>query len=270
MMTSLQRRRPLLGTFVTITCDKAANGDHEDSSFRHALLTEAFQEGERLQKIFSFHDPESTLSRFNKIPPTQRDLEPWPREFLDLLEKAKKIQRTSKNCFWPFASASDDADGDETGRWDLSGIAKGFIVDRLCEFLLARDPELRGSINAGGDLRFFGRGDGDKNASLRLGPPGKPLLRRLSPRFESLASSSPAVAFTDPLSSTRYDKTLASDLSPFHTACVSTAECAIADALTKVALFGEAALRREMAREFNAEIFIFDADGDLQAQWGPS
>lgn len=239
----IKRSRPLLGTTLTI---------HSEKEVEASLITEAFQEAEKWQKVFSFRDPDSVLSQFQRM-----QLKNPPLEFLELVEAAKNLQQISKDTFFPY----------QDSLLDLSGIAKGAIVDRVAEFLLRQDPHFQGSINAGGDLRFLGKVE--KITHVRVGHPDSPLLRPLTLQKSSFTSSSLGVSITDSNSSTLYPLPLAEDLTPFSTACVSADQCWIADGLTKVALFANSAIRKAVAQEMKATLVIFDEKGEIFEHWGP-
>src|SRR6185437_8323122 len=75
-------------------------------------------------------------------------------ELRDLLETCQRLIELSSGYFRPIRA----------GRLDLSGIAKGYIVDKTVEWILSRTDSndgsidgsvVDGSINAGGDIRFF-------------------------------------------------------------------------------------------------------------------
>jgi thiamine biosynthesis lipoprotein len=123
---------------------------------------------------------------------------------------------------------------------DLGGIAKGYAVDRAIEAITAKFAESGHPIgnvlvNAGGDLRFHG----ESAIAIRLRDPRDParLVDTIEIPGGALASSAtsglggPAgrvSALVDPLSGT--------PLPPGGGVTIAAPTCAIADALTKVAL----------------------------------
>ena len=145
-----KRMRPGLGTYVeiSVTTDGPADGIQ-------GFMTEAFAEVSRLEKIFNFHDEDSELSRLNR-----GDIEnPKSLELESVLHLAREMEIQSDGAF---SSRRPDL------QIDLSGIAKGFIVDRVVEFLESRMADATGAVNAGGDLRFFGQEANE--AAIRLVP----------------------------------------------------------------------------------------------------
>src|SRR5262249_52482776 len=139
---------------------------------------------------------------------------------------------------------------------DLSGIAKGYAVDRAIDVLRAAGAD-QVSVNAGGDLRVSG--GGAERVLLRTDQTGVP-MQVIEISGGALASSSgylhrmvcdgrscgPHVDGRDgsPAPATRF-------------ACVAADECTTADALTKVALaLGEACA--PALKAFDASAHIFD------------
>ena len=249
-----KRSRPLLGTFLTIEIDSPE------------LITQAFDEASRLEAKFSIFDPASEISRINAAAVGELTLTP---EFAQVMQLARDINRESAyafrlpdcelNGFVLTKKKSNDF-------FDLNGIAKGAIVDAVTDFILARAPATCGSVNAGGDLRQFG----EKSAQvlLRLGALDRPLMRSLELRAESIATSSLTVATNDPHSRTRYPLVLRRGLAVDSSATVIAKKCAVADALTKVALFADATVIARCAEKFAARILIFDSKAQVVETYG--
>ena len=232
-----KRVRPLLGTFVEISL--YSEGDFSD------LVTDTFEFGQRLEKIFNVHDINSEISLFN----LGKSQEPGSH-LLSVLNLAQDLEIRSNHAF---------SSRDEENFLNLNGIAKGYIVDKLVENILRQVPHLQGVINAGGDLRFFNTDH--RVANIRMG--NKPIFREISLNKNALATSSVAISQSDANSSTNYHKPLARGLRADHTVTVLADYCAIADALTKVALFGSLATIEKCASVFSSQIMIFDAQGDI-------
>ena len=168
----IRRARPLLGTFVEITADC------ESRSFERA-----FAAVEQVQKLMSYHDPASEVSRLNR----DAYREPvFVSEWTSVvLRAAVAIAEKSGGAFDPTVAPAIRALGflpstpgapraDRRASWrdiellsrrrvrfrralriDLGGIAKGFAVDRGIDVLRAEGCS-GGLINAGGDVRAFG------------------------------------------------------------------------------------------------------------------
>ena len=149
---------------------------------------------------------------------------------------------------------------------DLSGIAKGHIVDRVVEFLKRELPHASGIVNAGGDLKFFNTLK--RCTTLRLGSSHNPIVRNVVSTAECVASSSPSIAEQVEHSSTHYYLPLRENLTVNHTAVVMSHCCCLADSLTKVALFGTKEAVAACAEEFHSQIYIFSPAGALVESYG--
>lgn len=126
-----KRARPLLGTLVEIS----AQGRDVD-----AAIDRAFRAVERVHHAMSRQESTSDIARLRSG--HRAALDPWTRRVLD---RAEELRLATDGLF-------DCACCD----YSLDGIAKGFAVDRAVECL--RDSGMpAGVVNAGGDLRAFGR-----------------------------------------------------------------------------------------------------------------
>lgn len=225
-----KRTRPALGTFVEISL---ADGTDPQSK-----ITSAFAVVSELEKIFNFHDRESELSRYNRHPGFK------PGTHLNaVLEFADKVKATSNGAF-----------SVDPGKADLSGIAKGYIVDEVIKHLSQSAPTSQILVNAGGDLRFFNWPK--KKVTVRCALAGTELLitkdAMASSVFETPAQSAP--------STTYFSKKTAHSRS---TVSVLADSCMTADALTKVGLFADAEIVQKCAKTFNSEFLFFDENGEL-------
>ena len=223
---SVRRARPLLGTYVEI----AAWSTH--GARLHAAIDGAFSAVETVHRLMSFQEPGSELSRLNREGHSAiAGLHPWTA--LVLAAVAELFERSS---------GAFDARVGPDGQVDLSGIAKGFAVDRAIEVLRAAGVE-RGMVNAGGDLAVFG----DQTRKVAVRDPIDPsrLASVVTLRNEALASSGPAI---DPRTR-RQVKTIIG-------ASVCAPSCMIADGLTKaVGVMGEAAI--PVLQAYNASAMLF-------------
>ena len=148
----IRRARPLLGTIVEIGIR------HPSRESGLEAISTGFAAIEEVHRLMNFHDAESDVGRLNRAEPGAAvKIHPWTFEVLSL---ATRICTESSGAFdvstGPFklvhgfmARRSKDA------AIDLSGIAKGYAVDRAVEALKERGVE-SGVINAGGDLAVFG------------------------------------------------------------------------------------------------------------------
>lgn len=169
--------RPLLGTFVEIGAQAPGSTDERALGL---AIDAAFAEIEQAQMRWSFHAPDSELSRLNSA--RGRPV-PLPRRTLHLLRLARAMTARSGGLFdctvggllveagalpdhgGPAPRPRGSADDIEIGpsaarlkrplRLTLDGIAKGFAVD-LAIGAMKRRGAPAGWVNAGGDLRVFG------------------------------------------------------------------------------------------------------------------
>lgn len=241
-------------------------------------LSLAFDFCEDLEQKFSKFREMSDVSRLNQAS-LATDI-PVSPEFARIFPLAEKIWQVSEGAFDPFAGLSLSrgdcpillrADGTQhfarrtrDCQLDLSGIAKGFIVDELTDFLLARLPGLSGVVNAGGDLRFFATQQ--RLADIRLTTPERK-FQRLSINQDGLATSAQTPASDDPLSTTQYHQTPRSGLGATDAVTAVAGTCALADALTKVGWFAPASICQRTVEKFAAEILVFDSTGIVREKF---
>jgi thiamine biosynthesis lipoprotein len=223
---NVRRARPLLGTYVEVT---ASGADHVRA---HAAIDRAFFAIETVHNLMSFQEPESELSRLNREGAgIMADLHPWTAQVLAV---AAEIRERSQGVF--------DAAIGAGGRVDLSGIAKGFAVDRAIEALRAAGVG-QGIVNAGGDLAVFG--DDARQVAVCDPTDRSRFAATVTLSDEALASSGRAI---DPRTG-RLVEAIAG-------ASVRAPTCMIADALTKVvAVIGEAAL--PVLQHYDASAMLF-------------
>lgn len=150
-MTPLARRaRPLLGTLVELAADAAP-----------AAFDAAFDAVAQVQRALSRFDPASEIGRFNAAP-AGAAIAVGP-DAQAVLGAAARLAALSDGRFdvalgsgrWRLAGGRL-LKQDAGTRLDLGGIAKGHAVDRAADALRAGGAG-EGWVNAGGDLRCFGR-----------------------------------------------------------------------------------------------------------------
>jgi FAD:protein FMN transferase len=246
----IQRARPLLGTIVSISADAP-------------VLDAAFAAIERVHGLMSAQQSESDIGRVNReAHRAPVAVHAWTYE---VIERALDISERSGGSFDIVRPGTGARWTDvllEAGtvrlrspaRIDVSGIAKGFAVDRAVDALRAHGAS-SGSVNAGGDLRFFG----DWPRAVRVRCPGALERAACLPasRHEAFATSSGYFGTTldDPRAGG------ASELDWSVTVAAST--CLVADALTKVlALVGPAS---SLLADFGAQAFAIDRNGRVYA-----
>lgn len=172
--------RPLLGTFVTIRVQGAANASEAAVA---AAVESAFVAISRVDRLMSFHRRGSDISRLNRARPGARlRVHRWTYQVLREAQRLRSESGGAFNCnvgaplmragllpkqvrCQPVRQrhAQPDIHLDQCG-WvrlsarvvfDLGGIAKGFAVDKAVE-ALQRSGIASGLVNAGGDMRVFG------------------------------------------------------------------------------------------------------------------
>lgn len=287
-MPSIKRCRPLLGTFVEI--------EISDAELPERVLTDlaeiAFGRIARVQSLMSFTDPSSELSRLN----TCGHLHPlsintWTR---DVICEAQRLGKASEGVFdiavapsladWGFRTdlhvrQKDDEeqatfrdivlhnDGRVSFRrplqLDLSGISKGFAVDKAAEIL--NDANVKSAtINAGGDIRFIGKLP-DK---LALRNPLSPAKGELQANVTAPAVATRAAYFANRryhwrkvnhILHPKTNKPMRSNVS----ISVFAQSCVQADALTKVVLLDEPESWQKLLKRENASAVFITSKGDM-------
>lgn len=237
------RCRPGLGTLIRV---------HVDND---ALIEPIYTRIAKIEAQFNFHDPTSELSRYN-----ENTLLPLSDDFQRLMAAATELRERSRGAFTPFVA---EQEGERltsfvSAKVDLGGLAKGFAVDEAVSLAQALDHEASGFVEAGGDIRYFG--ETEARVNLRLGVPPQIFSRELRLRGEKMAvaTSSPGTAAEFGESRTR----LRDGLWPKGCSVTVVAQtCMLADALTKVVLFGGGQSFKDFDKE--ADALVFDANGEL-------
>jgi FAD:protein FMN transferase len=254
----VRRARPLLGTFVEIGVTGASPEEME------AAVDAAFDAVATVDRLMSFHDDESDVSRLNREASCGPVIvHPWT---LEVLATALELHRRSGGVFdvavapvlqdlgllprhanevsvrstgigEPFVILSDGrvAFHDRGVRIDLGGIAKGCAVDRAVAALRERGIA-QGIVNAGGDLAVFGplpevihiRDPRDPTRAMCVVDVANAALATSGGRFDPMAADAPtASAVIDPRTAVP---------AILLGATVRAPSCMLADALTKVVM----------------------------------
>ncbi len=284
-MKTIQRCQPLLGTFVEITlCGEAPETKLQQQAGK------AFEMIRWVQRMMSFHDADSDISRLNRcghLAPLQ--VHPWTYHVIEL---AAQLSRETEGAFDITVAPRLVRSGllprhgaytslAEAGRWeditlhggraisyrqplqiDLGGIAKGFAVDKAIEYLSTLG--LHGAIvNAGGDLRVLGQIDSrvairDPRDPHRAAVPSimlRPALATSAAYFVRAASGlKKAAAILHP----RTGKPMRSNLS----VSVFAKTCIEADALTKAVLLAPQKVWNPVLSAHDSVALLLTAKGE--------
>ncbi|MET3132580.1 thiamine biosynthesis lipoprotein [Oxalobacteraceae bacterium GrIS 1.11] len=271
----IRRAQPWLGTLVDI-----AIHDSLPDEVAHRAAALAFAEVALVQRLMSFHDPASDVSRLNRAGAGAM-LSVHPHTW-QVLRLAQHLAIASDGIFniacapqlvqWaclpaPAPAAPRYEPGaavlrcEDDGRvykcapgWiDLGGIAKGYAVDLAIAAL--QGCGIRGAcVNAGGDLRVIGAD------AVAIRAPSRPQQAgaRLTLRDEALATSAnyfSAKLWRGAQVSALIDGRDGRPVAGAASVSVRAPSCALADALTKVVLASGDVHHRALA-ESGAAAFI--------------
>ena len=283
LRSEMRRARPLLGTIVDIQARGPGKMTESAVEAGFAAIT-------RIQRLMSFHENESDVSRLNR--------EAWRGAVKvhsltwRVLKAAQEFSRRSAGVFditiapslaeWNYLPALD-LPADERARWrdivllsngsvrfrrklaiDLGGIAKGFAVDRAVE-AMRRAGACAGLVNAGGDARAFGEG----SEILRLRHPADPLNSAGTIALRRCALATSASYFSrehrnggwvSPLIDGRTRRAMAGSLS----VTVTAPTCLVADALTKI-VFALGDKAASLLKTYRADALLIERSG--RAHW---
>lgn len=264
MAEPIRRCRPLLGTFVEVTADRADAAEA------------AFAAIEKVHRLMSAHDPDSDVSRINRFGHNQAvKVDEWTAR---VIERALSWSRLSKGAFDIVAAGKVAIErgllprhagqpSPQAARWtwleaqgtcvrllkpaciDLGGIAKGFAVDRAVDALRSAGAT-RGLVNAGGDLHGFGE---NSWTVAVLDPLTRRPAVQLELRNEAIATSAVVDGSSEHLPGG----------SGWLSVTVRAASACAADALTKVA-WGAPDQLRQLLEEARACAFGIRPDGRIE------
>ncbi len=261
----LKRVRPILGTFVEIEL----HGDVSDENL-NTWITEGFGAVEEIDRLMSFHRPDSDLARLNQA---------HPNVWVDVHPHTAKVLRASNKLYKDSRATFDIRCGAyphppyghplptrgrmrvplvfcgtrvcKTGPWtlDLGGIAKGYAVDCAVNVMkhLSRGRLIAGVVNAGGDLRRWGPGAPPvavATSCVRSATQQALASRVASPMSEATAALTEAIHVHMPSGKVLEDEKAVSVLS---------ARCLWSDALTKVMLLAPQKVAQRCLRKYRAQ-----------------
>ena len=281
--SSISQCRPCLGTLVQIEVSGPAD---ENELLRSSLR--AFEEIECIERLMSFHDPASELSRVNRLAATEpQSLSP---ELAEGLGMALKLSELTDGRFDVSVGSAlvrqgvlPDHDHGSTGRadtstgWrdihlegdtirfkrpmklDLGGIAKGYAVDRAVATV---GPDLEVIVNAGGDLRK--RPWQGETVTVRI--PSDPPAG-----FIDLTMQSTAVATSSWYFGAGRHPIMCPEsqlpIEDLRSISIFAPNCMVADALTKVAFLMPEC--ETLLAHFDALAVVMDPQGEI-TEFGPT
>src|SRR5436309_4256530 len=284
----IRRCRPMLGTFVEIQAF-GTNAAELEEAVEAAFLAIA-----HVQRLMSFQDPESDVSRMNRDACYKRvRIHQWTWR---VLKSAREFSRNTDGIFdvtmaeqlvkWSYLPRHGTRFG--RGSWrdiileaschvrfrrplliDFGGIAKGFAVDRAVE-ILKRKRVMAAIVYAGGDLRVFG----SASQVVHVRHPKQPNRAAGAVRLRERAIATSGIYFA-PTKKRRRCVSPILDARTGRAACdfisvtVGAANCMTADALTKVVF----ALRREavpLLARYSADALLLEQDGAASWMFHPT
>jgi len=288
----IERARPLLGTLVRIGVAGL------DTPAAHAAIDRGFRAIERVHALMSFHEPGSDVSRLNREAASR--LVPVDSQTADVLQLSLDVAAASNGIFdvtvapllvdgqWlptPDAAPHPDPRADwrdieidtagvrfRRPLWvDLGGIAKGYAVDVALDAMnLPRDA--LACVDAGGDLRVSG--PVPRRVILDAPDQHRDALPTLELTDGAVASSSGFVSRQLRHGHWRGAHIHGRDRAaapPERFASVVAPHCAVADALTKVALFAPTdGSRASTFAGFQATAHVYSRDAGWRTLGQPA
>jgi thiamine biosynthesis lipoprotein len=281
---TVERMRPLLGTFVSIRVE------HLSEAQAHHAIACGFDAIAEVHALMSFHEASSDVARLNR--------EAWHGPVavhphtLAVLRHALEVSRNSNGVFditvgaelvarrvLPRPPTAPEPDPEASwydiellrgGRvrfarplWiDLGGIAKGYAVDHAIA-RMALGPEAQSCINAGGDLSV----SGPAAEPIRLGLTTPKAVPVVTLHNGSLASST-GVACWGAVRGAHLDGKSRRAVGLRRFASVVAQSCMTADALTKVVLaIGSRA--DGILRKFGAGAYLYSPSAGWRVLGSP-
>lgn len=256
----VERIRPLLGTLVLIRVDEGGGGGDVA-----AAIARGFAAIAHVHRVMSAQAADSDLAAIARAGGGAAVT--VDRATAACLRAALRLAAASDGLFDPVLPG-DGASWRDLAlagrrvrvarrlRLDLSGIAKGYAVDRACAALRAAGVR-RAIVNAGGDLAVLGGGYRIRLAPGHAAPAAVVALDR-----GALASSDVATAWADRGAAQHRDGRSGA-AAPAGFVSVVAPRCRDADALTKIVLVAGAAALPLLARH-RAVAYCSRAGGDWQ------
>jgi thiamine biosynthesis lipoprotein len=275
----IERARPLLGTTVAVRVHGLEESD------AHRAIDEAFAEIALIHHLMSFQERESEVSRLNRdafartqdVHPATFEVLRWAQEFAKASEGCFDITIAPKLVAWGMLPAPDSGnEPDPRADWrdvelgddltvrfrrplwiDVSGIAKGYAVDRAIEKLQSCGA-MQASVNAGGDLRVYG----PEMEWVSLRPEhenvdGIPILEIQNAAVASSSGHAERRVYDEEIRGAHVDARNGGAVSTDRFVTVVAESCLIADALTKpVLILQDQSL--SLLRRYGAMAHLYD------------
>jgi thiamine biosynthesis lipoprotein len=254
---SVERARPLLGTFVSIKVGGLAEAE------ANRVIDEGFAAVARIHALMSFHEADSDISALNRDG-AYKAVAVAPETY-DVIRRGLDIAKASQGVFdftvaaklaaWGFLPRPEGApEPDPQASWrdiellgeqgvrfhrplwiDLGGIAKGYAVDCAVAKVTALGAA-QVCVNAGGDLRV--KGPMAERVLLRTGLPGDtvPVVEIENGSLASSGGREHLKNHDGRLVGPHLHGARRAPVGTRSFVSVVAEDCIIADALTKVAL----------------------------------
>lgn len=262
-MMLFKRAKPLLGTFIEIWV-KSSNEDHANTA-----ISEAFNVIKNIEACLSFHQESSEVNAINNsYKNTILTISNYLYEILliskELYIKSNKIFNISfRNNDFDFLNDIDLTEENKIKinkevKIDLGGIGKGFAVDKGVEKLIGSGFQT-GGINAGGDMKIFGkeqqalyiRSPLAQNKAIKIKEDYNCAIATSANYFRNNSHTSPKdPGIINPTNKQIWDGN--------RSISIISPSCAISDALTKVVAMVENSLAEKILNNFKAEAIILE------------
>jgi thiamine biosynthesis lipoprotein len=234
-----------LGTLIDIAIDAGGPPDPRD------LLAGSFALVDELERALSAQRADSELSRL--CVRAHLEAVAVSESLREVIESSELINRQSRGIFDAARGGMranikwldrDRIRFKRPMRLDFGGIAKGYVIDRVVEYLKASGVTA-GRVNAGGDMRFFG-------------PTEEPVAVRFGDGFRTIGRvCEGAVAVSTARS--HIDGRTGSAVKTTLMVVVFAPRAIVADALTKIPIVCLKTMQR-LARIYGAEWRLFPVD----------
>ena len=245
-MTTVQRCKPLLGTFVEISLTEQLSNKALTS-----LSQTMFEKIKSVQSQMSFHDKSSELSYINQFA-HEKEIE-MSDEMTIVIKHALSLSCATTGDYDASIAGKLVAQGilpdhhfqvNDAANWqdiiiednkihfkrplilDLGGIAKGFAVDAAISIA---DAECDATVNAGGDLRMTQWAN--KHVAIRV--PYSIAGESVEVQMKAAALATSGHYYNHHIIPTSHHS---KDINPDESVSIFSNSCMVADSLTKVAM----------------------------------